>query len=120
MGSIAVDEDSPLIHTIRISDAEYEAHQLKPETIGEGVYALHRVGMLVLENVVDLKHIDTLNEMLCKEVIELESRSTTHFNGESAAIQNIAQSPPRTANMMYEVRETPQLSEIDRKANEKV
>jgi len=42
--------------------------------------ALHQDGLVVLRNVVDLEHVDTLNEKMCKDADERIADPTQEFN----------------------------------------
>ena len=53
------------------------------DNVGKAVAALHRDGLVVLENAVDTNHMDELNGLLCSEAEEMAKLPTTHFNNVS-------------------------------------
>lgn len=67
-------------HIVRLSDKERITGIITEEHVGEAVTAMHRDGLVVLENAVDTQHCDVLNEMLVKEATAMAKLPTTHFN----------------------------------------
>lgn len=65
---------------IPLSDAERDNQTINEEHAGAAVAAMHRDGIVVLENAVNVAHIDTLNQLLVAEADALASLPTTHFN----------------------------------------
>jgi hypothetical protein len=68
------------IAIVPLSDEERETGHLKVETMGIAVSAMHRDGIVVLENAVDIAHADDLNRILAAEAEEMAKLPTTHFN----------------------------------------
>ena len=67
-------------HFVRLSDEERTTGVLTEEHIGEAVSAVHRDGLVVLENAVDTAHCDELNDILVNEAEAMAKLPTTHFN----------------------------------------
>lgn len=59
------------IHTLYISDQSRQAGFATHETIAEALTYLHRDGVLVLENVIEVEHLDRLRELLQPEAEEV-------------------------------------------------
>lgn len=74
----------PLEHqdvvVVPLSDEERISGNLTPPNIGKAIAAMHRDGIVVLENAVDVEHVDTLNRMLSEEAKIMATLPTTHFN----------------------------------------
>lgn len=66
--------------SIPLSNTERDNQTINEEHAGAAVAALHRDGIVVLENAVNVAHIDTLNQLLTAEADTLASLPTTHFN----------------------------------------
>jgi hypothetical protein len=66
-----------------LSDEERRSGHMTMEHVGHAVAALHRDGLVVLENAVDPAHMDNLNNILCPEAEEMAKLPTTHFNNVS-------------------------------------
>lgn len=66
--------------SIPLSDAERDNQTINEEHAGAAVAAMHRDGTVVLENAVNVAHIDSLNQLLTAEANTLASLPTTHFN----------------------------------------
>ena len=62
------------IVVVKLSDEERVSQQISEESMGLAVSALHRDGVVVLENAVDLEHVDKLNSILSAEAEILASR----------------------------------------------
>jgi uncharacterized protein (DUF2267 family) len=65
---------------VRLSNEERLSGKVTAEHVGKAVAALHRDGVVVLENAVDPAHMDTINEILRSEAEEMAKLPTTHFN----------------------------------------
>lgn len=65
---------------MRLSDEERTTGVLSEEHVGEAVSAVHRDGLVVLENAVDTAHCDELNGILVGEAEAMAKLPTTHFN----------------------------------------
>lgn len=66
---------------VLLSDEERTTGQLSIDNIGIAVSALHRDGLVVLENAVDTKHMDAINTILVKDAEAMAKMDSTHFNG---------------------------------------
>lgn len=69
-------------------------------TVGAAVAALHRDGIVVLNNAVPVAEIEVLNENLVARIPTLLADPTLHFNG-GQRTGNIAQSPPLEPELMF-------------------
>lgn len=67
-------------HVVRLSDEERTTGIMTEEHVGEAVSAVHRDGLVVLENAVDPAHCDELNSILVDEAEIMAKLPTTHFN----------------------------------------
>lgn len=65
---------------VPLTDEERNAGTINNEHLGEAVSAMHRDGIVVLENAVNLEHADKLNRILVDEANEMAKLPTTHFN----------------------------------------
>ena len=65
---------------VLLSDGERKNGTVSEENMGRAVSAMHRDGICVLENAVDLEHVDKLNRILMAEADEMANLPTTHFN----------------------------------------
>jgi hypothetical protein len=45
----------------------------------EAITAIAEDGLVILENAVELAHVDALNEQMVKDTMDLVNRATTHF-----------------------------------------
>lgn len=68
------------IVVVRLSEKERLHGSLTHENMGLAVSAMHRDGIVVLENAVDTNHCDELNRILVAEAEEMAKLPTTHFN----------------------------------------
>ena len=66
--------------TVRLSDDERTSGKILEEHVGVAVSAMHRDGLVVLENAVDISHIDELNDILTAEAEVMAKLPSTHFN----------------------------------------
>ena len=82
------------IHVVHVSDEERLTGKPNMSSVREGVIALNRDGVVVLENAIDLEHVDKLREAMLKDVDELVSRQATHYNFEDKDMGNMSQVPP--------------------------
>lgn len=111
------------IVSLPLSNDERDKQTLSAENVGAAVAALHRDGIVVLENAANIDHIDTLNQRLTEEADILAALPTTHFNdvrlcspvnsnedvlimekasGGKGSTGNMSQAPPVTPELMYE------------------
>ena len=75
---------------VKIGDEECKSGKITEEHIGLAVSAMHRDGLVVLENAVDVEHIDRLNSMLSSEAQVMAKLPTTHFNNVSVNVMELA------------------------------
>lgn len=66
--------------TVPLSDHERISQTITPENVGRALSALHRDGIVVLSNAVDIEHVDKLNSILSSEAQIMAKLPTTHFN----------------------------------------
>ena len=81
--------------SIQVSEFELSSGRLNDQNLEIATRALHRDGLIVLENMVDHAKLDKLNEKMVKDAYELQSRgedSPYNYNR-----GNIQQDPPLTA-----------------------
>jgi len=89
---------------VPLSDEERDLGTLSEENMGIAVSAMHRDGIVVLENAVSLEHVDKLNNILMSEAEEMAKLPTTHFNENSVdgkPTGNMSQGPPLDPELMY-------------------
>lgn len=75
---------------IRLTDDERDSGVISDETVAFAVSAMHRDGLVVLENAVDVDHIDEINRILSVEADAMAKLPTTHFNDVRSPIYSIA------------------------------
>ena len=68
------------VTVIRLSDGEKTSGKMALDNVGRAVAAMHRDGLVVLENAVDLEHVAKLNSILSVEADAMARLPTTHFN----------------------------------------
>lgn len=71
------DNSNPVI--ITISPEERARGVASQATILKAIVAIAEDGLVVLDNAIDLSHIDALNRRMVKEAEDLINRPTTHF-----------------------------------------
>lgn len=67
-------------HIVKLSDEERISGEVSSTNLGEAIAALHRDGLVVLENAVEMDHVDKLNGILSEEAHVMAKMPTTHFN----------------------------------------
>jgi ectoine hydroxylase-related dioxygenase (phytanoyl-CoA dioxygenase family) len=87
-------------HTVAIPESIRQSGQVSHEIVAEGVAFLHRDGIVVLENAIDTTHLDTLNELLSEEALEIAEDPHHHFNF-GKETRNIDQAPPPRRDLMF-------------------
>ena len=65
---------------IQLSDQERDSQTITLENVGKAISAMHRDGIVVLENAVNPDHIDKLNSVLSVDAEIIAKLPTTHFN----------------------------------------
>ena len=100
MGSLQGQLYDQDIHTVVISEDVRRSGQATSEVVAEAVAFLHKDGIVILENAIDTAHIDTLNDMLSKEAIEIAADPDHHFNF-GRETRNMDQAPPPRKDLMF-------------------
>lgn len=77
---------------VQLSDEERTSGVLEAPNLGKAIAAMHRDGIVALENAVDVEHVDTLNKMLSEEALIMAKLPTTHFNDVSLCLHVILKS----------------------------
>ncbi|OCL04122.1 phytanoyl-CoA dioxygenase family protein [Glonium stellatum] len=90
---------------VPLSDQERDSQTISPENVGKAVSAMHRDGIVVLENAVNPDHIDKLNSVLSPEAEVMAKLPTTHFNSiedeGDLPCGNMTQGPPLDPELMF-------------------
>jgi hypothetical protein len=86
------------IHTIHIPTPIRESGECPDEIIAEGAAFLHKDGIIVLENCIDISHIESLSSILLPVAQELAADPDHHWN---FGTPNMDQAPPPTKELMY-------------------
>ncbi|WWC87480.1 uncharacterized protein L201_002370 [Kwoniella dendrophila CBS 6074] len=96
---MATTAKSPSIVTLRLSEAERSTYRLSQRSLQTALEAMHRDGVLVIEDIVDKKAIDRLNERMKKDAITLMERGEDGpFNYN---LGNLQQSPPYNDSELF-------------------
>lgn len=88
------------IHTVHIPEEVRKSGKPSLELIAEGAAFLHKDGIIVLDNAIDVTHIDTLNAKLSPEALEIANDPDHHFNF-GKHTRNMDQAPPPTKELMF-------------------
>jgi hypothetical protein len=88
---------------VPLSDRERISQTISEEHMGTAVSAIHRDGVVVLSNAVDVAHVDQLNDILSREAVEMANLPTTHFNNVSSTCTT---SKPQSAQATSSQRAT--------------
>jgi hypothetical protein len=81
------------------SAAELESKQLSPQNLEKALIALHKDGLVVLENVIPLSQLEALNKIMVADAKILSSRGDdSPFNYHKG---NIQQDPPLTDDLFF-------------------
>jgi len=88
------------IHTIHIPEATRQSGFATHELVAEAVAFLHKDGIIVLDNAISKPHLDTLNNLLSTEALEIAADPDHHFNF-GRETQNMDQAPPPTKDLMF-------------------
>jgi ectoine hydroxylase-related dioxygenase (phytanoyl-CoA dioxygenase family) len=89
-----------VIHTINIPEDVRRSGKATPEIIAEGVAFLHKDGIIVLDNAIDIDHVDALNAKLTPEALGIANDPEHHFNF-GKQTRNMDQAPPPTKELMF-------------------
>lgn len=74
------DQGTDAPQAISPSDKERQAGVYSPRNLQRVLGGLHRDGLVVLKGVIDVKHIDTLNEVMCADVERWIADPEQEFN----------------------------------------
>ncbi|CAL5874769.1 uncharacterized protein PFLUO_LOCUS9071 [Penicillium psychrofluorescens] len=92
---------NPQITLIELTSEELSSEQIGSHNLQKAIEALHRDGIVVLQNAVDPSHLDTLNARMVPEAEKLYARAETHRNfGEKTG--NIQQEPVCESKYIFE------------------
>ena len=80
--------ESQEVVVVRLSDEERKVGRMELENVGKAIAAMHRDGIVVLENAVDTEHMDRLNDILSTEAEVMAKLPTTHFNNVGSIFVN--------------------------------
>jgi hypothetical protein len=75
---------------IQLSNQERDSQTITLENVGKAISAMHRDGIVVLENAVNPDHIDKLNSVLSADAEILAKLPTTHFNNTEVHIISLS------------------------------
>ena len=91
--------DGPVV--IHLSDEERDTGVLTPLHMFEAIDAFFVDGVVVLENAVEVKYVDALNERMLPDTEELKRNpDKIHWN-QGQATGNVSQNPPLEKEFMY-------------------
>lgn len=91
----------PSIAIIRLTPEELTSQTMSSHNLQAALEALHRDGILALENAVDVTHLDKLNERMVPEAKKLYANVDTHRNfGQTTG--NIQQEPVVDKDYIFE------------------
>lgn len=91
--------DGPVF--INLSNDERETGVLTPLHLFEAIDAFFVDGVVVLENAVDIKYIDALNERMCPDTEELIRNSDKIHWNQGRGKGNVSQNPPFEKGYMF-------------------
>jgi ectoine hydroxylase-related dioxygenase (phytanoyl-CoA dioxygenase family) len=89
------------ITLIRLTPDELSSKQIGSHNLQAAIEALHRDGIVVLENAVDPAHLDKLNSRMVPEAEVIYAKSTTHRNV-GPTTGNIQQEPVLEEGYIFE------------------
>ncbi|CAJ2510505.1 Uu.00g133140.m01.CDS01 [Anthostomella pinea] len=92
---------SPQVTLIELTPDELSTKKVGSHNLQAAVEALHRDGIVVLKNAVDVAHLDKLNERMVPEAQELYARPSTHRNF-GPTTGNIQQEPVLEDGYIFE------------------
>lgn len=89
------------VRYIRLSDEERVSEQPKMSTVRECVKALHRDGIVLIENAIDMDHVEKVKVQMMKDAHEMFRRETTYFNFDDKGVGNFSQPPPVFPGLIF-------------------
>jgi hypothetical protein len=98
VGECATRDGSTVI-TIDVGESDRESGGLAPQRLQTALSALRTDGVVVLADVVDLDHIDALNERMVNDLALLRARPDAPYNWTAG---NIQQDPPPLVPYLFE------------------
>jgi hypothetical protein len=94
------DLQDQIVHTVPIPESVRLSGKPTFDIIAEGASFLHKDGIIILDNAIDTAHIDTLNDKLSPEALEIANNPAHHFNF-GKETRNMDQAPPPTKELMF-------------------
>jgi hypothetical protein len=91
--------DGPVV--IHLSDEERDTGVLTPLHMFDAIDAFFVDGVVVLENAVEVKYIDALNERMVPDTEELKRNADKIHWNQGRAKGNVSQNPPLEKEYMY-------------------
>ncbi|KAI1499572.1 hypothetical protein F5X99DRAFT_389385 [Biscogniauxia marginata] len=91
----------PLVTMIELKPEELSAKKMGSHNLQAAIEALHRDGLVVLKNAVNVEHLDKLNDRMVPEAKMLYARPSTHRNFGDAT-GNIQQEPVLEEGYVFE------------------
>jgi hypothetical protein len=88
------------VHTIHIPEEVRKSGKATFDIIAEGAAFLHKDGIIVLDNAISHHSLDTLNDLLTPEALEIANNPKHHFNF-GKQTRNMDQAPPPTKELMF-------------------
>jgi hypothetical protein len=88
------------VHTVHIPESVRASGKPTLDIIAEGAAFLHKDGIVVLDNAISTEHLDTLNNKLVPEALEIANDPDHHFNF-GKHTRNMDQAPPPTRDLMF-------------------
>lgn len=91
--------DGPVV--IQLSDEERDTGTLTPLHLFEAIDAFFVDGVVVLQNAVDIKYIDALNERMLPDTEELKRNADKIHWNQGRGKGNVSQNPPFEREFMF-------------------
>lgn len=88
------------VHVVHVPEEVRKSEVATLELIAEGAAFLHKDGIIILENAIDVAHLDALNGRLAPEALEIANDPQHHFNF-GKHTRNMDQAPPPKKSMMF-------------------
>ncbi|KAB5591235.1 Phytanoyl-CoA dioxygenase [Ceratobasidium theobromae] len=89
----------PRIRSLTPSSSELAARKLGPTNVLRALEALNEDGIVMLENVVNEKHLDALNERMVPDAYTLQHMKDSPYNYNRG---NVQQDPPPESSLFFE------------------
>lgn len=88
------------IPKVHIPEVVRKSGSCSPAIVGKALGHLHQSGIVVLDNAIDMAHLDALNALLAPEANILAGKPNQHFNF-GVHTGNISQGPPLVNGLMF-------------------